>query len=121
MVRILIIDDDDTVRVMVRKMLEYAGYDKAEEADDGSEGVKVFRQDPFDLVITDIVMPGKDGLETIIELSRDYPGTKIIAMSGGDDSQDHLERAKYLGANRTLSKPFNSSGLIDVVKEVLNE
>ena len=123
MARILIIEDDDKFRAMVRKMLEKAGYDDIEEAANGSIGVKLFRQRPFDLVITDIVMPDKEGLEMITELTRDYPRIKIIAMSGGGriGPQGYLEIAKYLGAGRTLAKPFRHPDLIDAVQELLNE
>ena len=123
MARILIIEDDDTFRAMVRKMLEKAGYNDIEEAADGSIGVKLFRQRPFDLVITDIIMPDKEGLEMITELTRAYPRIKIIAMSGGgrDGPKNYLTIAKYLGAGRTLAKPFSHSDLIEVVQELLDE
>jgi DNA-binding NtrC family response regulator len=121
MARILLIDDDDQFRTLLRKMLEKAGYDDIEEANDGRIGVKLFRQRPFDLVITDIIMPDKEGIETIVELTDDYPQIKIIAMSGGGriGPQDYLETAKRLGASRTLAKPFNYSELIDTVRELL--
>ncbi len=123
MARILLIDDDDQFRMLLRKMLEKAGYNDIEEANDGSIGVKLFRQHPFDLVITDIIMPDKEGIETIIELTGDYPQIKIIAMSGGGRvcPQDYLETAKRLGASRTLAKPFNYSELVDTVHELLSE
>ena len=123
MARILIIEDDDQFRTMLRKMLETAGYNDIEEAANGSIGVKLFRQHPFDLVITDIIMPDKEGLEMIPELVRDYPRIKIIAISGGGrtGTQNYLKMAKYLGAGRTLAKPFEYSDLIDAVQELLNE
>jgi YesN/AraC family two-component response regulator len=123
MARILIIEDDDQFRTMLRKMLETAGYNDIEEAANGSIGVKLFRQHPFDLVITDIIMPDKEGLEMIPELIRDYPRIKIIAMSGGGRTgpQNYLKMAKYLGAGRTLAKPFEYSDIIDAVQELLNE
>jgi CheY-like chemotaxis protein len=123
MARILLIDDDDQFRTLLRKMLEKAGYKDIEEANDGSVGVKLFRQRPFDLVITDIIMPDKEGIETIIELTGDYPQLKIIAMSGGGrvGPQDYLETAKRLGANRTLAKPFNYSELVETVNELLGK
>ena len=123
MARILIIDDDDQFRAMVRTILEKSGYNDIEEAANGSIGMKLFRQCPFDLVITDIIMPDKEGIEMITELNRDYPRIKIIAMSGGGriGPQGYLEMAKYLGANRALAKPFKHSDLIDAVQELLNE
>ena len=123
MARILIIDDDDQFRTMLKTMLEKAGYNDIEEAANGSIGMKLFRQHPFDLVITDIIMPDKEGIEMITELTRDYPRIKIIAMSGGGriGPQSYLDMAKHLGASRTLAKPFKHSDLIDVVQELLNE
>ena len=123
MARILIIDDDDQFRSMLRKMLEKAGYNDIEEATNGSIGMKLFREDPFDVVITDIIMPDKEGIEMITELTRDYPNIKIIAMSGGGriGPQGYLEMAEHLGASRTLAKPFKHSDLIAAVQEILNE
>jgi DNA-binding NtrC family response regulator len=123
MARILLIDDDEQVRSMVKRMLARAGYADVLEAGDGLAGMRLFGREPFDLVITDIIMPGQEGIETIMELSRDYPRTKIIAMSGGGriDPRGYLETASHLGASRTLAKPFKSSDLIGVVKELLNE
>jgi DNA-binding NtrC family response regulator len=121
--RILIIDDDDQFRGMLKKILEKAGYNNIEEANDGRTGMKLFRQRPFDLVITDIIMPDKEGIETIVELKSEYPPVKIIAMSGGGriGPQNYLEMAKRLGASRTLAKPFKYSDFLDIVQELLNE
>jgi DNA-binding NtrC family response regulator len=123
MPRILIIDDDDQFRTLLRKMLEKAGYNNIEEANNGVLGVKLFRQSPFDLVITDLIMPEKEGMETIIELTGEYPQLKIIAMSGGGrvSPHDYLETAKRLGASRTMAKPFSYSEFIDTVRELLCE
>jgi len=123
MARILLIDDDDQFRMLLRKMLEKAGYKDIEEANDGRTGMKLFRQRPFDLVITDIIMPDKEGIETIMELTSEYPQMKIIAMSGGGSvgPQGYLEMAKRLGASRTLEKPFKYSDFLDIVQELLNE
>jgi CheY-like chemotaxis protein len=123
MARILIIDDDDQFREMVRKILEKAGYSDIEDAADGSIGMKLCAQHPFDLVLTDIVMSGKEGIEIIMELTRDYPRIKIIAMSGGGKigPESYLEMARHLGAGRTLAKPFTQSELINAVRELLNE
>jgi DNA-binding response OmpR family regulator len=123
MARILIIDDDNAFRAMLRAMLEEAGYNDIEEADDGDIGAKLFRQRPFDLVITDLIMPNKEGIEMIVELRRDYPLIKIIAVSGGGRTgpQDYLRLARHLGADRTLEKPFKCSELIDTMQGLLNE
>lgn len=123
MARILLIDDDDQIRTMLKRMLEKAGYGDVEEAGDGHIGMKLFRRQPFDLVITDLIMPNQEGIETIMELTGTYPRTKIIAMSGGGrvDPQGYLEMAGNLGASRTLSKPFKSSDLIGMVRDLLEE
>lgn len=123
MARILIIEDDDQYRAMLKKMLQKAGYNDIEEAADGSAGVKMFRRHPFDLVITDIIMPDKEGIEIIMELTREYPRVKIIAMSGGGSGgpQNYLEIARHLGASRTLAKPFTRTDLIESVRELLDE
>ncbi len=118
--RILLIDDDNEMRAVLREVLEGRGYQVIEAAD-GSIGSRIFRQQPIDLIISDIFMPGKEGLETIAELRRAFPDTKIIAMSGGISGQfyDPLPTARALGALRTFTKPFNSNELVQAVAEVL--
>ena len=123
MARILIIDDDDHIRKMLRIMLENAGYNEVEDAENGYIGMKLIRKNPFDLVITDIVMPEKEGIETIMELRRDFPAVKIIAMSGGGKigPETYLEMAGHLGAGKALAKPFQQAELFDAVRELLGE
>jgi CheY-like chemotaxis protein len=124
MVKTLIIDDDNEFRAMLREMLEKAGYNNVKEAENGNIGVKLFSEDPFDLVITDIIMPDKEGIETIMELRKDCPSLKIIAMSGGaaiGDSRSYLSLAGHLGADRMLEKPFKRSELINTIQELLSE
>jgi len=82
MARILVIDDDIQILEMLGQTLEREGYEVV-DALDGKEGMRLYREAPTDLVITDIVMPEKEGVETIMELKRDFPDVKIIAMSGG--------------------------------------
>jgi DNA-binding response OmpR family regulator len=118
--RILIIDDDNQLRHMLCQVLEQAGYETV-EARDGQEGLEHYRATPTDLIITDILMPGKEGLETIMELRRAVPGIKIIAISGGGQTGNmtFLEVARYLGAQRALQKPFELRELLNAVREVL--
>ena len=120
MARILIIDDDVPVRRIICRMLEREGYDVI-EASDGDLGVKMYSDQPTDLVITDIVMPNKEGLETIKELKKKYPDVKIIALSGGGQipGRHYLQLAKKLGALCTFEKPFNWQQLIKSVNEIL--
>jgi len=121
MARILVIDDDDEVRGMVKEILVRVGHDVA-EAVNGEEGLQIFAEEPTDLVITDIFMPEKEGLETIRELKRIYPEVKIIAMSGGIavmDSSHTLWLAKGLGADRTVPKPIARDELLAAVDDLL--
>ncbi|MGH2570222.1 MAG: response regulator [bacterium] len=122
MARILLIDDDEQVRLMIRTMLERIGHDVV-EAQDGVAGVEKFREAPADLVITDIVMPQKGGIATIVELLRDYPGLRIIALSGGGASRgtDYLEVARQIGASRTISMPVDMEELTETVGELLSQ
>lgn len=121
MARVLIIDDEAQVRSMLRQMLEREGLEVV-EASDGKIGVRMFRQSPTDLVITDIIMPDKEGLETIRELSKDYPELKIIAMSGGGliGPQHYLKIAKGFGAVRTFTKPVDRDELVTAIRELLD-
>ncbi len=117
---ILVIDDDETIRELLRAILEHEGY-RVLEAPDGDEGIKQFIETPTDLVITDLIMPGKEGIETIRDLRRKFPGVKIIAISGGGriGPDSYLKMAKGVGALRTLSKPFDKTILLKTVKEVI--
>ncbi len=118
--RVLVIDDDDQMRRMLRKMLERAGYSVMDAAD-GKIGIGLHRSNPADLIITDVFMPEKDGIETIMELHRDYPRLKIIAISGGDKRMDFscLDMARHLGAMRVIPKPFGMENFLKVVRELL--
>ena len=119
---ILVIDDDDQFRGMLRETLEHAGYEVM-DAPNGKEGIRVYRENPADLVITDIIMPEKEGIETIRELKREFPDVKIIAMSGGarNGPAGYLKMAKMLGAQRTLTKPLEREELLETVMELINE
>ena len=119
--QILIIDDDHQIRRVLREILENANYSVI-EACDGQEGLSTCRKETVDLVITDILMPGKEGLETIRELSQERPTLKVIAMSGGFSGYfDVLEIAKKFGVTRALYKPFDNEMLLDTVRDVLGE
>ena len=120
MSRILIIDDDAQILKMLRQILEREKY-HVTEASNGKEGVRLYRENPADLVITDIIMPEKEGIEIIIELKRDYPNVKIIAISGGGriNPDDYLDIAKKLGANRIFAKPVEREKLLNAVRELL--
>jgi YesN/AraC family two-component response regulator len=120
MALILIIDDEPQIRSMLKLMLERDGYEVA-EAPDGIEGIRVYRQKPADLIITDLIMPNKDGIGMIIDLKKEFPQVKIIAMSGGglNKPEGYLKGAKKLGAACTLTKPIDRDEMLRAIKEVL--
>ncbi len=119
--RILVIDDDDQMRTLLRQVMEWAGYEVI-EAGDGREGMQMQRKQPADLVITDLIMPEQEGLETITSLKKEYPGIKIIAISGGGriGPEAYLPAAQELGADKVFSKPFDVRELAETVKELLS-
>lgn len=121
MQKILVIEDDSAVRLSLQMMLEDGGY-TVKVAENGEVGIDLFREDPTDLVITDLFMPQKEGIETISELRRDYPGVKIIAISGGGQHipGGFLIFASKLGAVHTFQKPIDNNELLEVVKSVLS-
>ena len=116
---ILLIDDDEQFRTVIRLVLEQADYEVI-EASNGEEGTRVFYQQPADMIITDIIMPEKEGIDTIIELKKAYPKLKILAMSGGGWYRTDIDfdMAEQLGA-RTLDKPFALRELLKVVRQLL--
>ena len=121
MARILVIDDDDAVRSAVRRILEPLGH-VVEEADDGAAGLALLGDGGADLVITDIFMPGQDGIVTVQRIRKEFPSVKMIAMSGGDSTGriDLRRDAMLLGAAASLRKPFEREELLRVVEGVLN-
>ena len=120
MARILIIDDEPQIRSMLRLMLERDGYEVV-EAPDGMEGIRAYRRKPADLIITDLIMPNKDGIGMIIELQKEFPDVKIIAMSGGglNKPEGYLKGAKKLGADCTLTKPIDREKMLRAVKNTI--
>ena len=120
MAQILVIEDDEHIRGLIREVLEESGHEVLESSD-GEDGLKKFSLNPTYLVITDILMPGMEGLETIRHLRTEVPTAKIIAISGGLEGKgvNVLELAKKFGATRILAKPFDLSQLLAAVEEVL--
>ncbi len=120
--KILIIDDEPHILLMLKKMLEREGYE-IDIASDGSEGLELFKNDPTDLVITDIIMPEKEGLETIREMKRMKADLKIIAMSGGGkiSADNYLDTAKIFGASAVMQKPFTPKEMVATIKGLLEE
>jgi YesN/AraC family two-component response regulator len=120
MYKLLIIDDEPHILLMLKKMLERSGYE-VDLAANGVEGINLFRKSNADLVITDIIMPEKEGLETIREMRRIKPDLKIIAMSGGGkvSADNYLEIARIFGASKIIEKPFTQKEIISAVRELL--
>lgn len=122
MARILVIEDDNDVRESLRQVLEHVGYE-VEEACDGDEGIERYREKQADLIITDIIMPKKEGIETITDLRVEFPDVKVIAISGGGrlGPEPYLELAKGFGANRIIMKPFTTAEILEAVQELLEQ
>ncbi len=118
--RILIIDDDALMRLALAKILLSAGYD-VEQAGDGDEGLRLQRSQSFDLIITDLIMPDKEGIQIIRELRKEDSAIRIIAMSAGGrgGATDYLKWARLMGAKQCLSKPIKREDLLDAVTSVL--
>jgi len=124
---ILVIEDNMEERELFMQILEKAGYDVC-GANDGNIGLEMFRRQPFDLVVSDIYMPDKEGLETIFELKTDFPDVRVIAVTGGmtwthhDDGIDNiLKIAKAVGADIDLMKPVMKHEFLDAVKGMLED
>ncbi|MFC1524084.1 response regulator [Thermodesulfobacteriota bacterium] len=118
--RILVVDDNHLVRKLLGEIIESAGYEIF-EAENGKLALKVFRENPFDLVITDIFMPEVDGLEIIKALHGDYPDVKIIAISGDSAlaPDNYLRLAEDCGAFRIFSKPIKVDDLLNAIEEAI--
>lgn len=118
--RVLIIDDDEQIRVLLEQMMHWAGFEVM-VAENGKVAMQLQREQPADLVITDLIMPEQEGLETISRLKKDYEGIKIIAISGGGriGPEAYLPAALELGADRVFSKPFDVQEIVDTVRAML--
>jgi DNA-binding response OmpR family regulator len=113
---ILVIEDNENMLRMVNDLLSRSGY-QVLTASDGVEGMKVYHKSKPDLVLTDIIMPDKEGLEVVMELGREVPRPKIIAMSGGGmmEPRTYLSLAEKLGADDVLQKPFRPADLLALI------
>ena len=115
---VLLIEDDASLRELLRTMLVSAGY-SVFEAVNGRQGVKAFRKSPTDLVVTDLYMPERDGLEVIEALRRTHPQVKVLAISGASGTMGYFPLAQSLGAVPVLQKPFAPSAFLHLVAELL--
>ena len=129
MTRVIIIDDEEDIRIVLKEIFVRAGFDVA-VASSGDEGLNLLREQGADLVITDIIMPGSDGVETAYDIRMEFPNTKIIVMSGGGNiapldyepsaisTAAYLASAEAVGADLTLTKPFDREELIKAAREL---
>ncbi len=123
MARILVIDDDRQFLGYLDEAISRAGY-LVETARNGKEGLEVIDRAEIDLIITDIFMPEKDGIELLRQFRHKKSDIKVIAISGGmqgSSSENILKIARIIGARRTLEKPFTKTDLIPIIREVLEE
>ncbi len=122
MARILIIEDDDDFRKMLKLMLTQADYEVV-DAPNGIVGLKVYRAEQIDLVITDLFMPESEGMETTLALREENPAVKIIAISGGgvQTKLDMLDQMMDFGVQRTFRKPFNTKEFLAAIAELLED
>ena len=119
MATILIVDDEDPVRDLLRRILEEDGHE-VREASNGQDGLNLYRQAPADLVITDILMPARDGMDITLELTREFLDAKVIAMTGATGDRNFLSVAKLFGAREILKKPFTVDEVRRLVRYTLN-
>lgn len=132
MAKILIVDDEEQVRASLKQVLERAGYEVTVAAT-GNEGLELMQRDGADLVITDVIMPGIDGITTAQTIREQYRNTRIIVISGGGraapdpyepdaiSTQSYLASASKAGADHTLTKPFDREEILRVVRSLLDE
>jgi YesN/AraC family two-component response regulator len=122
MAKILVIDDEAPIAIMLKRMLNKAGHE-VEIAVNGNEGLDLVEKFQPDLLITDIVMPEKEGLELIFELKKKRPELKIVAISGGGrfHYEGYLTSAKRLGAHMVFQKPLDHKEFVQAISELLNE
>lgn len=132
MARILIVDDEEDVRIALKQVLERAGYEVSVAAS-GKEGLELMKEEGADLVITDVIMPGIDGIATAKEIREKYRDTRIVVISGGGrtapepyepdaiSTRSYLASASSAGADQTLTKPFDRQELLRVVQDLLEK
>ena len=120
-IKILVVDDDDVIRLIIKNVITKLG-SQTLEARNGNEAVSLYKKEKPDLVITDILMPDKEGLETIHDIRGINPKAPIIAMSGGGNTQNltFLQLAQKIGANHVMAKPVKPDELINAIKTILN-
>jgi DNA-binding response OmpR family regulator len=122
MAKILVIDDEPSILIMIKKMLEREGH-LVDTAANGRVGTELFEKNNHDLIITDIIMPQKEGLEIILELRKKHPKLKIVAISGGGriGPEGYLPSAKLFGADMVFQKPLIKNEFVEAISKLLSE
>jgi len=132
MTKVIIIDDEEDIRIVLKEIFTRAGFD-ASVASNGDEGLNLLREQGAELVITDIIMPGTDGVQTAYDIRMEFPKTKIIVMSGGGNlapldyepssisTTAYLASAEEVGADLTITKPFDRDALVKAAKELTGQ
>jgi DNA-binding response OmpR family regulator len=132
MTRVIIIDDEEDIRIVLKEIFVREGFDVG-VASDGTEGLNLVRETGADVVITDIIMPGKDGVETAYDIRMEFPNTKIIVISGGGNTgpleyepsaiatSSYLASAESIGADMTMTKPFDRKELVKAVRDLTEQ
>ena len=117
---VVVIDDQEPIRRIVRRALEQAGH-QVLDAEDGELGLQLLERHPVDVVVSDIFMPGMDGIQMLRQIRKQFPAVKVIVMSGGDSSGmlDLRRDAELLGAVKSLSKPFTTHEIVEIVNSML--
>lgn len=120
MSHILVVDDEPQVRAMLGMFLRRNGFEVT-EAEDGEQALRIAASSSIDLIVLDLIMPGKEGLETLMALRREEKSPKVIVVSGGAKTvdTDFLPVAKKLGADATLKKPFRNEDLLEAIQKLL--
>ena len=130
MAKIIVIDDEEDIRDVLKEVLERAGFEVS-VASNSNDGLELLRHEGADLVITDIIMPGTDGVDTVYRIRMEFPKTRVIVISGGGNvtpmeyepgaikTEAYLASASLAGADVTLTKPFDRQDILDAVKELL--
>jgi CheY-like chemotaxis protein len=119
MASILIVDDEAPIRSLMRRILEADGH-QIREAATGHSGLMLYRQAPADVVITDILMPERDGLEVTLALTQEFLDARVIAITGATGDQNYLNVAKLFGARRVIQKPFTPDEIRRAVRYALD-
>lgn len=129
MTRVIIIDDEADIRTVLKEVLVRAGFE-VDAVSNGSDGLDLLREKGADLIVTDIIMPGKNGVETVYDIRMEFPKTKIVVISGGGNiapmdyepsaikTEAYLASASEAGADVTLTKPFDREELINIVRQL---